>query len=250
MTRERLCSRRTNTAGASVLEVRFSGQMRHFPVQVTGDPGRGTLLSDDFVSLDDGVWIGMGDPVPVPGTEQGEPVLVMRGDGLHEDGLLLRDPLPLDQGLTVEMDFRMPLNGHRAQRFQVCLMDVPLANQAVQQVDYESLPIMGRACLMHPDSRDGGEAITLWAGFATQRLRLPQHLPSDDWIHVALQVRGDGEVTLVVNREPVARAVVRLSSEPDSQWRIVLLGAPYGSELLVRQLRVWRGGAVLRGCGD
>ena len=231
-----------NGLGEATITATWDGWLRaDFPVQVTGDPGRGTVLSDDFTTLDPGVWIGMGEPVPVPGMEQGEPVLVIRGDGLHRDGLLLRDPLRLDQGVTVEMEFRMSLNGREGQRFQLCLQDIPLADRTAQRVDYERLPINGYTCLMHPEPRDGGESISLSAGFATQRLHLPQYLPSDDWIHVALQVRGDGEVTLVVNREPVARAAVHLSRASDAQWRVTLFGAGYGSELLVRQLRVWQG---------
>ena len=175
------------------------------------------------------------------GWRQGEAGPGHPRDGLHRDGLLLRDPLRLDQGVTVEMEFRMSLNGREGQRFQLCLQDIPLADRTAQRVDYERLPINGYTCLMHPEPRDGGESISLSAGFATQRLHLPQYLPSDDWIHVALQVRGDGEVTLVVNREPVARAAVHLSRASDAQWRVTLFGAGYGSELLVRQLRVWQG---------
>lgn len=212
-----------------------------FPVEVTGDPGRGTLLSDDFNTLDPKIWIGMGDPLPIPGEVDGEPVLVMRGDGLHRDGLLLRDPLTLDQGTTVELEFRLPLSTRSGQRFNLCLQDIPLLDQQVQRVDYPGLPINWGTCLSYPDGRLGDQAFTFVDGFAFQRLALPEGLSSDDWIHLGLQVRGDGQVRMVLDRQVVAEGVVRLTSDPGSQWRISLFGEALGTELLLRQLRVWQG---------
>jgi len=212
-----------------------------FLVEVTGDPGRGTLLSDDFATLDPGIWIGVGDPLPVPGEVEGEPVLILRGDGLHRDGLLLREPLVLDQGTTVELEFRMPLTGRPGQRFQLCLQDVPLPDRGVQRVDHLGLPIIQGTCLVYPDGRLGAQAVSFADGFAFQRVDLPPHLSSDDWIHLGLQVRGDGQVMMVLDREVVAEGVVRLSSAPGSQWRIAFYGEALGTELLVRQLRVWQG---------
>jgi hypothetical protein len=40
---------------------------------------------------------------------------------------------------------------------------------------------------------------------------------------------------------PVAEGVVRLSSTPNSQWRIALSGESIGTELLVRHFSVWPG---------
>jgi DNA-binding SARP family transcriptional activator/energy-coupling factor transporter ATP-binding protein EcfA2 len=231
-----------NSLGEARVTATWDGWLHtDFPVEVTGDPGRGTLLSDDFATLDPGLWIGVGDPLPVPGEVEGEPVLVMRGDGLHRDGLLLREPLTLDQGTTVEMEFRMPLTRRLGQRFQLCLQDIPLPDPAVQRVDYLGLPINEGTCLVYPDGRLGAQAVSFADGFAYQRVDLPPHLSSDDWIHLGLQVRGDGQVMMVLDREVAAEGVVRLSSDPGSQWRISLTGEALGTELLVRQLRVWQG---------
>ena len=231
-----------NGLGEARISATWDGWLHaHFPVEVTGDPGRGTRLSDDFNSLDPGIWIGVGDPLPVPGVVGGESVLVMRGDGLHRDGLLLREPLILDQGTTVELEFRMPVSTRLGQRFQLCLQDIPLPDQAVQRVDYLGLPINAGTCLTYPDGRLGAQALTFADGFAFQRVALPEGLSSDDWIHLGLQVRGDGQAMMVLDREVRAEGVVRLSSAPGSQWRISLTGEALGTELLVRQLRVWQG---------
>lgn len=213
-----------------------------FPVEVTGEAGRGTLLSDDFRALDPTVWIGLGHPLPEPGERDGEPVLVLRGDGLHRDGVLLRSPLTIDQGLTVELEFRMPVTRRTGQRILLCLHDVIPPDPTASQVHHPDLPIGANTCLLYPDVRLGEEVMTLQvAGFASQRIRLPEHLPSDDWIHLGLQVRADGRVTLIVNREPVAEGVVRLSGTPTSQWRVALSGEGLDTELLMRHFSVWQG---------
>jgi hypothetical protein len=65
--------------------------------------------------------------------------------------------------------------------------------------------------------------------------------PSEDWVHVALQVRADGAPSLFLNREHVVSSQFKLPISEEDSWRVMLAGASVDTELLVRNLVVWRG---------
>ena len=72
-------------------------------------------------------------------------------------------------------------------------------------------------------------------------VRLPADLPSDDWVHVTVQVRGDGMPLFFVNRRLVGAGPLRLTDLDSPTWHVNLGGKSVGTELLVRRLVVWRG---------
>ncbi len=81
------------------------------------------------------------------------------------------------------------------------------------------------------------------AGYASlsYEVVVSPHLPSDDWVHLALQVRPDGFATVFVNREMVFQSEIRLEGHATAGWKIELAGASVDTELLIRNLTLWRG---------
>jgi hypothetical protein len=66
-------------------------------------------------------------------------------------------------------------------------------------------------------------------------------LPSPDWVHIALQLRPDGTFTVFVNRKLVSQSRYPLQDFKEFRWKIELGGASVDTELLVRNLTLWRG---------
>jgi hypothetical protein len=58
---------------------------------------------------------------------------------------------------------------------------------------------------------------------------------------MALQVRADGEATLVLDGQRVATNPVLLQTQPGQEWTLVLQGDAVMSEIFVRNLAVWPG---------
>lgn len=69
---------------------------------------------------------------------------------------------------------------------------------------------------------------------AGKRVRVPDALPTSDRAHLAIQVRADGECTLVVNRERVATSLILLPTIPREQWTLVIEGDAVGTEIFVK----------------
>lgn len=206
----------------------------------TGEGGA-AFYRDRFLRLDTVAWQLLGSPRPVVARRDGEPVLLLRGDEKYMDGLVLRRPLPLEQGITLEAEFRVPFTGHAHQNFEMCVSDME-----VESIDPE-VGSPGRkgegVCFLFParsfEKFDPREA-TLNIAAVEKRVRVPDAFSPDEWTHVAVQIRPDGQTTLVVNGEIVATAPVRLRTEPRWRWHFTVHGDAVDTEVLVREVTIWK----------
>ena len=244
-----------NAPGFATLVARWDGWLEaEVQVQVSHEPAPAVLFTDPLDTLDPDRWIPVGWP-PVQIVElDGAPVLSMEGDALYRDGILTRDPILLPRGGTVEVEFRLALTRHDKQWFRLCLVDSALPHAPTDfdapGLEWEGLSPRQAPCIRYPLDQfarmeDDGVEIQVQRGFGNHRAPAPGLLPSDDWVHLALQLRADGELSVWVEREHVFTGPVHLDTAPETGWRVAILGASYETELFVRDLRV-RDGPQLR----
>jgi DNA-binding SARP family transcriptional activator len=211
-------------------------------VRVTGDEPRDAWLHEDFDRLDPELWIGFGAPRPVPDTVDGAPVLRITGDEKYQDGIMLRPPVDLGRGATVELEFRVRLTRPVHQSVTLCLADIrdDYDPAVLEQVHP---PTLQQACLRYPaEDLAKFDPSTIGLGSSVYRpVRLPRVLPRDGWVHAAIQISPAGEVSLVVEREVVATDPVRVDPRPAGAWRVLLFGRAVGTDVFVRDLAVWEG---------
>jgi len=210
-------------------------------VEEAGSGGATIDLMERWTTLDTTRWIPFGSHPPVVTTVEGESVLQLKGDEKYSDGLLLQEALLLDQGITVEYEFKMELNRDVHQHVTLCLRDTDPARIDRGRGAYEGL---GEAiCFLYPsrefDRMDPSEATLQATPGVETRVKLPGALPTSEWTHVAIQVRADGEASLVVNHERVATSPVLLHTSPRYQWTVSIDGDAMGTELLVKNLNIW-----------
>jgi hypothetical protein len=200
------------------------------------------MVTENFEDSELPQWQRVGSHPPETREVDGEPVLRLMGDEKYTDGLLLSSPLALDQGITVEMEFRISLTRDVHQNFGFCIQDVDHGKSRLETgvLAYES-----GACVHYPaeefQKMDPSQLSLITSPGPLKMVRVPDALPSDDWVHIALQVRADGDVSLVVDRERIASAPVTLQALPGKDWYLVVQGDAVGTELYVRNLSIWPG---------
>lgn len=233
-----------NGPGRAVVFARADGWLEDsvlVAVRATERPD--VLLREDFATLDPERWIVYGAPQAEAVRRGDTTALALRGDGVFHDGILSRVPFSLRGGATLELAFRLPLRGTRGQRVQVCLEDAGPDLSAWKQVRFVPAP-RERACLTWPAAElerlRPDEAAVSAAGWR-RTVRLPDDLPSDGWVRVGVQVRGDGMPFFSVNGRLVAAGPLQLAGLDRPTWHVNLAGKSVGTELLVRRLVVWRG---------
>ena len=74
-----------------------------------------------------------------------------------------------------------------------------------------------------------------------QKMRLTGTLPTGGWAHLAIQVLATGYAELVLNRRVVAKSVMRYPDAARTTWHACMFEASVDTQLLVRELRVFRG---------
>jgi DNA-binding SARP family transcriptional activator len=238
-------------------------------VDVTGTRGEGPLLVDVFQSLDPERWLLVGWPLPRPSFLGEEPVLELRGDGRYWDGILLKPPLPGARGLTVELELQLLLTGRDRQWFRLCLYDGRLLGEGadpgeahqdvgtaeqdgepeVTDVDFLRAAARQHSCLMYPHYEASGAVLDRTRVFLDNllirgiSLPLPEPIPleSREWVHVALQLRADGELQAFVDRKLVGTSPFPLRNDREIGWRVGIFGAALETESYVRNLVVWGG---------
>lgn len=238
-------------------------------IDVTGTSGEGPLVAEEFRTLDPRRWVLVGSPLPAPAVLDGAPVLQLRGDGRHWDGILLRDPLPGMGGITVELDLKLPLTGRDRQWFRLCLFDGDLPDAVVDLgeedhevekgadeegtgvTDVHSLRAAARQkpCLTYPNHQGSRSIVDR----STVRLNnilppnvyftLPEPIPLEnkEWVHLVLQLRADGELRVLVDRVLVGTYPFLFRNEPETRWRVGIFGAAVETESFVRNLMAWDG---------
>ena len=230
--------------GRAVVRAQAQGWIRDsVQVEVRATDRPDVLLREDFATLDSARWIAFGTP-PALAVRRGDTTaLSLPGDGIAHDGVLSRKPLSLRGGATLEAEFRLPLRGSRPQRVQLCLVDAGPELGSWEE-DRFAPDVREEACFTwpadEPDRMRPEEAEVAAAGWR-RAVRLPGALPSDDWVRVGVQVRGDGMPFFYLNGRLVAAGPLRLTGLDRPAWHVNLAGTSVGTELLVRRLVVWRG---------
>lgn len=202
------------------------------------------LFGENF-SGDLSRWRSHGVPAPQLVRENSRQVLALEGNGRYDDGLLSPDTLDLRWGATVELDFEFPLMRVDRQRIGICLEHAEGDPPSERDEDFGHRP--GQSlCLQYPAGEferfDPLEARVRYqhTGLA-EFVGLPEDFSSSTWTHLALQVRPDGVVSVVANRQFVRQVGLRVGVDTDALWRVRLYGASVDTHLYVRNLTVWRG---------
>ncbi len=236
-----------NAPGVTTLVARVRGWLSDsVTVRVEGELPDEAIFAGRFETLDPGRWTGIGNPTAAPTRWNGEPALELLGDGVWIDGVFSEPVVELDGGATVEMEFLLPLTARTdRQSVSLCLSggDAPVdPSTATSWPDDRRFAFF---CTSYP----AGEL----SRFDPTRVRLsvnrqetgppsfPDDLPTDGWTHLALQVGADGVVELVLNQRVVQRHPTPVPLDRGQRLRIVLTGRAVETELLVRNVIVWRG---------
>jgi hypothetical protein len=234
-----------NQAGVARVLARWRHSLQDTIVVVVEDNGHGgpaAVLTERWTALDTTRWILLGSHHPVVRAVDGGHALQLRGDEKYADGVVLREAVPLDQGVTIEYEFKMELTRDVHQNVSLCLRDLDPARIDAEKGLYSEVGEV--LCFMYPsrefrklDPSDISFRVT--PGVET-RVRVPTALPTAGWTHIAIQVRADGGCSLVVNRQRVATSPILLPTNPRVQWTVAVDGDAVGTELLVRNLNIWR----------
>ncbi len=214
-------------------------------LQVAVRPGgpQAPLLADPLTRLDTARWAVVGEPEPEVVTSLAGPMLALRGDGRYWDGIMTRKPLVIGRGVTVEVEFRMDLTRRSQQRITIGLTDAPDAGRL--PVELHRPPQRGAIGVQYPAAellKFDPTALQVYFRNGYQEYgRVPDRLPGDGWVHLALQVDASGAVEVFVDRESVLETDLRLPIDTAEAWYVDLAGAAVNTDLLVRNLVVWEG---------
>jgi len=188
-------------------------------------------------------WNLYGDPLPSVEEQEGEWVLSLNGDGRYQDGVNTNATFPMGQGGTLEFEFRLRLGRTDRQRIGACLWE-----DAPGSTDPAGIPIspLNRFCFHYPSGeqlkfREDLGLVVSGPLSGDQEFSVAPALPSDDWVHIALQVRADGATSLFLNRQLAVRPSTRLRLDTGREWVIRIYGASVDTHLWVRNLTLWRG---------
>jgi DNA-binding SARP family transcriptional activator len=232
-----------NRRGVATMVAAWGASLRDtLVVHVEGEEPRDARLHDDFTRIDPARWLGFGSPVPVADSVEGEPVLRITSDANYQDGLLLRQHLALDRGTTIEFEFRLRPTAPVHQHVAACLLDIRAGYDPVV-LEHTFPPRHQELCFLYPvdDLARFDPAAVRFSHTFEQDIRVPSILPTDDWVHVALQVTAGGEASLVLERERWLTHPVRLATAPQGAWHLVLFGRAVGVDVFIRNLSVWEG---------
>lgn len=216
-------------------------EAREWPAEV--------LFRETFQEGDLRRWVIPDSTFPHPRVVSGERgnVLDFGGDGRYRDVIKSREVFSLQYGATLELEARLPLNRRDKQRFSVCLQEVrPGESGSGTEGEVEWVVVGRDFCVQHPVGmlskyRDDLIFVRGAPYRVAHEVDATPHLPSDDWIHVALQVRPDGIGSVILNREVVFETSYVLTGHDTSLWTITLDGAGVDTELLFRDITLWRG---------
>jgi hypothetical protein len=210
-------------------------------VEVTHGGSGSAFLRDRFLGVDTTRWLPIGYPHPVAVEQDGRSVLYLNGNEKYTDGLVLRTPIPMERGVTVEWEFHLDPTRSVHQSFSACLLNrgPDWLGPAAGNLDLGS----SRTCFRYPARElahfDPAEGVLEVPPSVSTWVRLPGALPASDWTAVALQVRPDGEVSLFLNREHVATSPVSLVTEGTGGWFLLLDGKSVGADTFLRDLVIW-----------
>jgi DNA-binding SARP family transcriptional activator len=198
--------------------------------------GEDVLLEDDFSTLDPLRWGLVGAPPPsAVELDDGAPALRLPGDGVDRDGIRSRVGFPLEDGLTVEVSVHLPLTRRDRQGFDLTLLP---------HVEEAGASRPASVYLAYPGEElerfDPRSIKVLVNGFPFT-LTLPEQADPQDWIRFSVGIRPDGKVEVAVNGEPREDIPLHVEMGEQGEWAVQLAGASVETDLMVRDLVVWRG---------
>ncbi|MEQ9398311.1 MAG: AAA family ATPase [Longimicrobiales bacterium] len=233
-----------NGPGTTVLVAEVDGRLiDSLPVVVPPAPRPAdALFGDRFGS---GAWserwAAFGNPVVTAGAWTDEPYLEVWADGSGTDGIASIDTWPLPLGATLELEFALPLGGRRdRQSIRLCLYRaIDEAGAAVGPPPVDLLAA-GHVCTLYPTGEHGWwDPATI--AFGSSRMSLGSIPLSDDqvpdeWTHLAIQVRPDGEGSLVLDRRVVFRHAGVMPAIARGRWRPALFARTVDTRLRIRNV--------------
>jgi hypothetical protein len=237
-----------NRAGVTVITAVHEGWVKDsvtLTVQEALEAPGGLLWRETFDDESLADWMVPDSTFPGPEVvrREGENVLSLRGDGRYRDYIQTTEVFSLQYGVTLELEFRLPLNRTDRERIILCLKgDTPGAILQKRLTAYYERGF----CVLYPSaelSKRREDLLQVSGGdrSSTFEVSADPDLPSRDWVHLALQIRPDGTFTVFVNRRLVSQSQHPLKEYKDYLWKIELGGASVDTELLVRNLTLWRG---------
>lgn len=236
-----------NGVGSAFITVEAAGWIRD-SISVVVEEAR--VLPDEVLfreTFQDGLeaWLVPDSTFPDPEIvrHRGRRVLSLPGDGRYRDFLESMEVFSLQYGATLELEVRLPLSREDKQRWVVCLNEV----RREEGGGRETYVSTGQAfCAQYPSgilSQFRDEEVVVYGAprGVEYGVDVSRVFPTDDWVHLALQVRSDGIGSLVVDREPLFETPYMIRGHASSLWRILLEGAAVDTQLLFRDVTLWRG---------
>jgi len=236
-----------NGIGEAVLVAEYRGWIQDtLRVRVVEGGERPDLLFRETFEAGLSDWVMEGEP-PFGIVQAGDrEALLARGDGRFVDYVRTRAGFPADQGVTLELEFRLPLTDRRdRQRLMVCLKEEAMEAKGGGIPLPHPRPRLD-VCFRWPGdqlAKRRTDRATLilgrWGG--QKEVDVGPWLPSSDWTHLALQLRADGALSVFLDRELAHRSDVVLPVEPQARVHVRLGGASVDTRLLIRDVVLWRG---------
>lgn len=235
-----------NAPGTARIVATADGWLRDtVSVRVSSDQSGTLLLGDRFQEFPGEAWIALGDPQPSTVELDGATVLSMNSDAVFADGMVSAASFPAAQGLTLEMQFRLPLTDRMdRQSVTLCLWeaDPPIDADPAWVPNWRA---RDQYCVRYPaDELTGFDPTAMWLG-PDSRLGI-QGVPApgfggEEWVEFGLQLRADGRLSAIANGEEVAVHPLLFDIDPDTRFRVLVLGRTADTELQARNLNLWRG---------
>jgi hypothetical protein len=185
--------------------------------------------------LDTGRWRPFGDPSPLTrrtGGPEGSGVFANNGDAFFVSGAVTVAAFSLGDGLSVEVDGRMPFTGKLHQEFGLALYAEEHADSLLAS---GAAPALVELRVRGPSGTDPAEA---WIATAERREVLPLPDEPGRWHRYGLQVLANGDVELVVDGRLWWRAAELLARRAESV-RVGLGFQSFETEIQHGRLRVF-----------
>ncbi|MDX1746211.1 MAG: Ig-like domain-containing protein, partial [Halobacteriales archaeon] len=204
-----------NSEGEAYAVAEYTATLKD-SVKVTVQASRApVILRDRFETLDTLRWVVGGSPVPVADRVDGRPVLRLRGDGRWRDGVVLRDPLNLEAGVTVEAEIYLELNRSFWQRVGFCVEPGTPPEDGDERDLYRWVWGVERFCIAWPAyelARFAPDEVAFTPGYLRSFPDLPL---GRAWVHLGIEVQPDGRAAVMVDREKVYTMQASAPIDPD-----------------------------------
>jgi len=172
-----------------------SDSMEILSVPLVELPIQPVIVEDWLEGLDVSKWLPFGDPSPIT-RRQGGPddggVFINNGDAFFESGAVLRTPIPLNNGATIETSAKLQFTGRLHQTFGIAL-------RATLPADSIELGSAGSLVDFRIQGPSADEPLMAWMATPEERFIIPFTGLVNEWRSFALQILPDGTIELVLD---------------------------------------------------